>query len=90
MKAKDLIYLDNNATRQVDSRVLEAMMPFLTHNYANANSTHHFGVGAHHAVKVSRKQVANLIGSEPHEIAFTSGATEAINLYSFKRRCRKL
>ncbi len=80
MKTKDLIYLDNNATTQVDNRVLEAMMPFLTHNYANANSTHHFGVGAHEAVKEARKRVGNLIGSEPHEIIFTSGATEAINL----------
>lgn len=56
------------------------MMPFLTHNFANAASTHVFGVTAHEAVKLARKQVADLIGADTHEIIFTSGATEAINL----------
>ncbi|MFT4017690.1 MAG: cysteine desulfurase family protein [Agriterribacter sp.] len=77
---KSIIYLDNNATTPIDRRVLEAMMPFLTDNFANANSTHQFGVGAYDAVKVARKQVAELIAAESHEIIFTSGATEAINL----------
>lgn len=56
------------------------MMPFLTHNFANAASTHVFGVAAHEAVKLARKQIADLIGADTHEIIFTSGATEAINL----------
>jgi cysteine desulfurase len=77
---KQLIYLDNNATTPLDKRVLEAMMPFLTDNFANANSSHKFGVGAYEAVKAARVQVADLIGADAHEIVFTSGSTEAINL----------
>jgi cysteine desulfurase len=77
---KALIYLDNNATTQIDKRILDAMMPFLTNEFANANSTHQFGVHAYEAVKSARVQVSELIGAEPHEIIFTSGSTEAINL----------
>ncbi|GAB3489813.1 IscS subfamily cysteine desulfurase [Spirosoma knui] len=75
-----MIYLDNNATTRIDPRVLETMMPFLTDNFANAASTHPFGVSAHEAVKTARQQVADLLGCETHELVFTSGATEAINL----------
>lgn len=75
-----MIYLDNNATTRLDPRVLETMMPFLTDNFANAASTHPFGVGASEAVKKARQQVADLLGCDPYELVFTSGATEAINL----------
>ncbi len=83
-----MIYLDNIATTRLNPRVLEAMMPFLTDTYANAASTHPFGVSAHEAVKTARQQVADLLGCETHELVFTSGATESINLAI--RRCRKL
>lgn len=79
MKRK-VIYLDNNATTPIDPEVLKAMMPYLTDNFANANSTHHFGLGAYEAVKQARKQVADLIDAGTNEIVFTSGATEAINI----------
>jgi cysteine desulfurase len=75
-----MIYLDNNATTRLDPRVLEAMMPFLTDTYANAASTHPFGISAHEAVKTARQQLADLLNCETHELVFTSGATEAINL----------
>ena len=75
-----MIYLDNNATTKIDPIVLETMMPFLTDNFANASSTHLFGVGANDSVKNARQQIADLIGCETNEIVFTSGATEGINL----------
>lgn len=77
---ENLVYLDNNATTPIDKRVLYAMLPFLTDNFANANSTHHFGISANAAVKNARVQVADLIGAEENEIIFTSGSTEAINI----------
>ncbi|WP_159469740.1 cysteine desulfurase family protein [Dyadobacter sp. 3J3] len=75
-----MIYLDNNATTRIDPRVLEKMMPYLTDNFANAASTHAFGLGASDAVKIARQQVADLINSRTEEIVFTSGSTEGINL----------
>lgn len=75
------IYLDNAATTALDPHVLDAMMPYLTDQYANASSvTHRAGRIAAEAVEQARKQVAALIGAAPREIIFTSGATEAINM----------
>jgi len=75
-----MIYLDNNATTRIDPRVLKAMMPFLTDNFANAASTHPFGLSAYDAVKTARQNIATLLNCDPHELIFTSGATEAVNL----------
>lgn len=76
---RNIIYLDNNATTQLDPAVLEEMMPFLTSEYANPSSGYYFGTRAREAVETARARVARLVGCEPGEIVFTSCGTESSN-----------
>ncbi|MGH9338913.1 MAG: cysteine desulfurase family protein [Acidobacteriota bacterium] len=75
------VYLDHHSTTPLDPRVLEAMIPFLTEKFGNASSrTHAFGREAEEGVECARAQVASLLGAQPRDIVFTSGATESDNL----------
>jgi cysteine desulfurase len=73
------VYLDFNATTPVEPRVLDAMLPYFSAEFANAASIHTPGQKARAAVETAREQVAALIGARPQEIVFTSGGTESDN-----------
>jgi len=78
------IYLDNHATTRVDSRVIEAMIPWMNDEFANAGShTHGSGRRAAAMVEQCTEQILGLLGAPNHELVFTSGATESINLAIF-------
>jgi cysteine desulfurase len=75
------VYLDNHATTPCDPRVVEAMLPWFTEKFGNPHSlTHTYGREAEQAVERARRELADLIGADPREIVFTSGATEANNM----------
>ena len=76
-----MIYLDHNATTPVDPRVFDAMTPFFAAQFGNPASRHHaLGCDAAKRVETAREQVASVIGADPREIVWTSGATESDNL----------
>lgn len=75
------VYLDHNATTPLDARVLEAMLPFLRERYGNASSRHEYGRTARAAIDTARSQVAAAVGAHPTEVVFTSGGSEANNLF---------
>ncbi len=75
------VYLDYQATTPVDPRVVDVMLPWFSERFGNAHSTQHaFGAQAADAVEAARAKIAALLGADPREIVFTSGATESNNL----------
>jgi cysteine desulfurase len=77
--AVETIYLDNNATTRPAAEVVEAMGVALRDLYGNPSSLHRLGQAARHAVDEARDAVAELVGSAPGELTFTSGGSESIN-----------
>ena len=76
-----MIYLDHNATTPLAPGVLDAMLPFLREQYGNASSRHDLGTIARGAIENAREQVAAAVGVQPVQVIFTSGGTEANNLF---------
>jgi len=76
-----MIYLDNAASTACAEEVVESMLPFFRESFANASSVDHvLGLRAREAVDRAREQIAKLIGGNPEDVIYTSGATEANNL----------
>jgi cysteine desulfurase len=73
-------YFDHNGTTVLDSRVLQAMLPYLSEQHGNATSRHSFGRASRQAIDHAREQVADAVGAHPSQVAFTSGGTESNNL----------
>ena len=74
-------YLDHNATTPLDPAVLAAMLPWLESQFGNASSRHEYGRAARRAVDEARQQVAGAVNAHPTEVVFTSGGSEANNLF---------
>lgn len=77
---KNKIYLDNNATTGIDARVLEAMLPEFASTPSNPSSIHFFGQEAKIRLQNSRETIASFLNVKPHEVLFTSGGTESMNM----------
>lgn len=75
------VYLDHNATTPVRPAVLEAMLPFFRQQHGNASSRHEYGRAARRAIDEARQRVAHAVGAHPTEVVFTSGGSEANNLF---------
>lgn len=77
----NLTYFDHNATTRVDDAALEAMLPYFQQQFGNASSRHTYGINARRAIDKARKQVADAVGVQPVQVIFTSGGSEANNLF---------
>jgi len=75
------VYFDHNATTPLDPGVLEGMLPYLREQYGNASSRHEYGRAARRAIDEARQRVAYAAGAHPTEVVFTSGGSEANNLF---------
>src|SRR5436189_3869467 len=75
----EIIYLDNNATTQLDPAVIEEMMPYLTKYFGNPSSGYGFGSQVRNAIDLARQRLAALLECEPGELVFTSCGTESNN-----------
>ncbi len=75
------VYFDHNATTPLDSRVLEGMLPYFSTQHGNASSRHEYGRVARRAIDEARQRVAYAVGAHPTEVVFTSGGSEANNLF---------
>ena len=75
------VYFDHNATTRLDDAVLEAMLPYFQQEFGNASSRHAHGMVARRAIDKARKQVADAMGVQPVQVIFTSGGSEANNLF---------
>ncbi len=80
MRISDTIYLDHQATTPIDQRVFDRMLPYFKELFGNPHSTHNLGWESSLAVERAVSQIASLIGADPDEIVFTSGATESNNM----------
>ena len=74
-------YFDHNATTRIDDAVLDAMLPYFQQEFGNASSRHSYGITARRAIDKARKQVADAVGVQPVQVIFTSGGSEANNLF---------
>lgn len=78
MKEK-VIYFDNAATTKIHKEVIDVMLPYLEENYGNPSSVYDFGTRVRSGIEEARGKIASLLGGNPKEFYFTSGATEANN-----------
>ena len=81
MNKIEKVYFDHNATTRVDDEVLEAMMPYFQNKFGNPSSGHNLGIAGRQAINQAREQVADSIEAQPSQVVFTSGGSEANNLF---------